>query len=247
MRSAQLLRWAAWSPGLEDEKQWRVWAASPQPLERDGVPALEFVPSMLRRRCDPLTRMLLHVIQEVAPADLLARIPTVFASRFGPLGTMIKLLERLAVDAPLSPAAFSHSVNNTPAGLFSIWATNRAASTCVAAGADTFAHGYLEALSMLSRQAPGPVILVVGDAAVPEAVLPLACGDTGSYALALLLGPLQGDDHPAAGESIDLDLAVSRDPTPEGVPDALSFLRWLLSGERRLRIERGSLAWEWSR
>ena len=52
----------------------------------------------------------------------------------------------------LSPARFSHSVHNTQVGLFSIWARNPLPSVSVAAGAETFAHGFLEAVGRLQRE-----------------------------------------------------------------------------------------------
>ena len=125
--------WAAWSPGIETEAGWHEWAENPRPLVREGAPEARFVPAMLRRRCDQLSRMMLHVAHESARDHDITSMRSVFASRYGSLSTMLSMLAELAVDAPLSPSRFSHSVHNTQAGLFSIWAKNLQASSSIAA------------------------------------------------------------------------------------------------------------------
>ncbi|MCP4004221.1 MAG: beta-ketoacyl synthase chain length factor [bacterium] len=233
MSSVALKSWAAWSAGIESEKDWGDWARDPRPLRKDGAPALRFIPSLMRRRCDQLSRMMLHVAHECCGAALLPEVTSVFASRHGGFTTMVSLLECLAEDAKLSPARFSHSVLNTPAGLFSIWAGNQRASTCVSAGAHTFAYGFLEALSMLRRQPGRPVLLIVGDESIPEPLLELSDDDHGAHAVALLLDVEEG-------ESLEFTL----EPTPNGTdgdsndfPQALQFVRWLFSSEPVLSLD----------
>ena len=247
MRSLALLRWAAWAPGIEDEDAWRAWAAAPQPLQREGAADVGFLPAMQRRRCDPLSRMMLHAVHACCPEELLSETSSVFASRHGPFGTMATLLRSLAVDEPLSPARFSHSVHNTQAGLFSIWARNQRASTCVAAGEETFAHGFLEATSLLERERDRPVLYVMGDERAPEPLALPADRHTGAYALALLLSRTEaaGDGAPETLE-FGLEAADGQRPTP-GPVDALRFLRWLISGEPLLRIPHSTHAWVWRR
>ena len=54
-------RWAAWSPGIETEEDWRAYVREPRALEAKGAPELPFLPALQRRRCDQLSRMMLHV------------------------------------------------------------------------------------------------------------------------------------------------------------------------------------------
>ncbi|HIF96999.1 MAG TPA: hypothetical protein EYQ54_08240, partial [Myxococcales bacterium] len=68
MIAVSVQAWSAWSPGIEGEEAWRQWACDPKPLERDGSPKVNFVPAMLRRRCDQLSRMMLYVTNESAEA-----------------------------------------------------------------------------------------------------------------------------------------------------------------------------------
>jgi hypothetical protein len=247
VKPVALLHWAAWSPGIEDEEAWRAWAAAPHPLQRVGAPDVRFLPALQRRRCDPLSRMMLHAAHAGCPQELLSEVSSVFASRHGSLGTMTALLQSLALDEPVSPTRFSHCVHNTQAGLFSIWAGNPRASTCVAAGEETFAHGFLEAISMLEREPERPVLYVMGDERAPEPLTDPADGDAGAYALALLLSrPQDAGAHAQATLAFELEATHEERPAP-GPVDALRFLRWLISDEPDLRISRSTHAWVWRR
>jgi len=221
---------AAWSPGLETAEQWAKWAHEPRALEREGRPELLFVPPLMRRRCDQLSRMMLWAAHACCPAELLPEVNAVFASRHGAFGTMVGMLEELAGQRTLSPAAFSHSVHNTQAGLFSIWARNPRVSSSVAAGAATFGHGLLEALGILHAEPDRPVLYVCGDEAIPEPVRGICDHDQGAFALALLL-TTHGE-----GAPLDFALDTSSDARPLAYPDALEFLRWLRLDGEELRL-----------
>jgi len=232
---------AAWSPGLETQEQWAKWALQPRPLERDGRPDVEFVPALLRRRCDQLSRMMLWVAHACCPAELLPEVNSVFASRHGAFGAMVRMLEDLAEERVLSPAVFSHSVHNTQAGIFSIWARNECSSNSVAAGAATFGHGFLEALCMLQREPDRPVLYVCGDEAIPEAVRGICDHDHGAFALALLLTTC-GREGP-----FHFMLDTPHDAPRLAHPDALEFLRWLRSDGEQLRLGSSSVGFRFRR
>ena len=242
LNSVGLMRWAAWAPGIASESDWRAWARDPRPPAGDDAPAVGFLPAMQRRRCDTLSRMMFEVAHRCCEEQPPADVACVFASRHGSFATTISLLEDLARDAPLSPARFSHSVHNTQAGLFSIWARNPLPSVSVAAGAETFAHGFLEAVGRLHREPERPVLLVTGDESVPDPVAELADPALAPHALGLLLA---GD---GAGAPLRLGLEACRtEAKPERWPDALEFVRWWLSEEPTLRIARPPRAWTWTR
>jgi hypothetical protein len=233
---------AAWSPGIEDEDAWRHWAAAPRALATQGAPDVKFVPAMLRRRCDALGRMMLHVAHEACPEPELARLPTVFASRHGSFETRVSMLENLARHEPVSPARFSHSVHNAQSGLFSIWTRNQAASTSLTAGADTFAHGLLESVGLLARGTAGSVLYVVGDQTIPEPLGWMAEQHPGNYALALWIAPRSPD-----GSGFELALEAGRGEPESPWPDALRFVAWWLGDAPTFRIDHGHLAWTFSR
>jgi hypothetical protein len=233
--------WAAWAPGLESPADWRAWARSPAPLAGDGAPRLDFMPAMQRRRCDAASRLVLEVAHACCPADLLARARVVVASRHGPFATMISLLEDLARGEPLSPTRFAHSVHNAPAGQLSIFARNPSPSSSLAAGVESFAHGFLEALAFFERDPATPVLLVYADEPAPPPLAELAPRGV-PHACAFLLS--------AAREGGGVELALAAAAPAEAAParpDALEFLRFWLAGEASLRLVHAPRAWTWTR
>jgi hypothetical protein len=237
-----LRSWAAWAPGIASEQDWLGWARAPEPLSEEGAPDVAFVPALQRRRCDQLSRMMLYVARACCADDELAEVACVFASRHGSLGTTVALLEGLAADAPLSPAGFSHSVHNTQAGLFSIWAGNPLPSMSLAAGSETFEHGFLEALGMLHRERGRNVLFVTGDQGVPEPLTALSDQPRGAHAVGLLLAA----SGPGTRLRLDLEQTREQEP-PRSWPDAIEFVRWWVSDEPTLRFAREPRAWTWSR
>ena len=111
----------------------------------------------------------------------------VFASRHGNINESVGLFQRLARQEPLSPTRFSHTVHNAQAGLFSIAAANRSGSSSISAREETFACGFLEALTFIERNPERSVLLVVGDAPLSDTFAPLVEEARSAYALALLL------------------------------------------------------------
>jgi hypothetical protein len=228
-----VLRWSAWAAGRETRADWEAWARAPGPLPADGHPEARFLPPLLRRRCSPLTRIVLTAAFGCLAEDERARVRTVFASRHGSVNESIELLEAIVRGEKLSPARFSHTVHNAQAGLFCIAAGNREASSSLAARADTFACGFLEALAHLEREPGRPVLYVMGDGRLADTFAALVREPPGSYAVALLLA------REGSGPEVAFDLDAGAAPTPErGWPDAAEFLRWLLAGEPALALGR---------
>ncbi len=227
-------RWSAWAPGHEHPADWARWAERPGPLPVEGHPDARFLPAMLRRRCTPLTRTALTAAFGCLDESERARVRTVFASRHGSINESIELLENVVRGEPLSPTLFSHTVHNAQAGLFSIAAGNRRASSSLAAMEDTFVSGLLESLTHLER-APGErVLLVTADVPLAEAFAPLCDEPPSTYALALLLARDDGN----GGDLLEIAQAPHAGAKPTAWPQALEFLRWLLVGRAPLALGR---------
>ena len=242
MTLASVERWSAWSPGREDAAAWRSWCEEPVPLGSGGCPEARFLPPLIRRRCSPLARIALTTAFDCCGGDALDRFSTVFASRHGNINESIDLLDRLAERQPLSPTVFSHTVHNAQAALFSLAAHNRHGSSSVAAREDTFGCAWLEALTMLEREPERPVLLVIADVPLAPAFGHLVDEPHASYGLALLIAA------PGAGGGLTLAIEPAAEPAePAGWPDAVEFLRWLLSDERRLALGTGPRRFVWQK
>jgi hypothetical protein len=197
---------------------------------------------MLRRRCNPLTRIMLTAAFGCCELEELSRVRTVFASRHGSINDSIGLLEALALGKPISPTIFSHTVHNVQAGLFSLAAENRMASSSVSAQQDTFACAYVEALTHLDRQPERSVLLVVGDVPLVTVFASLVDEPAVPYALALLLSSN------GTGTRVELQRAPAEaERARTAWPDSLEFLRWLVSREAELSIGSGRSRYRWVR
>jgi hypothetical protein len=167
----------------------------------------------------------------------------VFGSRHGSINESIELIEAVVKREKLSPAVFSHTVHNAQAALFSIAAGNRAASSSLAAQADTWACSFVEALTLLEREPAQPVLLAMGDVPLADTFAPLVDEAVTPYAFACRLAV-------AAGVAPAVSLAILDGGTPiprRPWPDALEFLRWWLAGEARLVLGSRATHYEFTR
>jgi hypothetical protein len=137
---------------------------------------------------------------------------------------------------------FSHTVHNAQAALFSIAAGNRAASSSLAAQADTWPSAFIEALTLLERD-PQPVLLAMGDVPLAPTFAPLVDEAVTPHALALRLAPA------LAGEpGVEIAVRDGGAPIPRTAwPGALEFLRWWLCGEARLALGSRATHFEFTR
>jgi len=239
---ASVQRWSAWSSGREDALAWRSWCEEPVALGSGGCPEARFLPPLIRRRCSPLARIALTTAFACCDEDELGRVSTVFASRHGNIIESIDLLDRLAERQPLSPTVFSHTVHNAQAALFSLAAHNGHSSSSIAAQADTFGCAWLEALALLEREPERPVLLVMADVPLAPAFAHLVDEPDASYGLALRISP------PNAGERLSFAIEPAAQPAAPALwPDAVEFLRWLLSDERRLALGTGPRRFVWEK
>lgn len=146
--------------------EWRATAESPKP-------DVSFVPPMERRRLTSLERAALAVahqaleqfgqVNENDAADRVHSLPMVFASRWGEIGTTLKLMQQMHADGEMSPAGFSNSVHNAAPGHFSLLTKNKAPYTAIAAGPDSYEMGLLEASTY-----PGKLLFVYAEEDTPE-------------------------------------------------------------------------------
>lgn len=141
---------------------------------------VSFIPPMERRRLTSVEKAALSVAWKVYPHG--EKVPVVFASRWGEIGTTIKLMRQLHDEGEMSPAGFSNSVHNAAPGHFSLLTGNTAPYTAIAAGPDTYAMGLLEASTY-----PGKVLFVYAEEDTPEFYKPHFPDVQNAHAVALLI------------------------------------------------------------
>ncbi|MCL1138039.1 beta-ketoacyl synthase chain length factor [Shewanella pneumatophori] len=182
-----ILSWGAWSPHYQQASEWLNWPdrASDDPALKPAVPKLAHIPAMQRRRLSKLTKIILEAVHQCAPNE---QCRSIFASQHGEINRTISLLNDIVDGAPLSPTGFSQSVHNTASGIFSIFSHNRAASTSIAAGNNTFSQAFIEAFAQLHAN-PEPLLLVYADEPVPQVYSQFASQPEWPIAIAFVLAP----------------------------------------------------------
>ena len=214
--------------------RWARWPAHARNDESNGSPDVSFVDPLLRRRLSSPARMSLKVAHDCAHD--IADLRLVYASRHGELARTTAMLGDLAGDQGLSPTAFSLSVLNASAGLFSIIRNNTAPATAISACAASFGYGLLEAWLQLADQPQRPVLLVYADEPPPEVYGEDELCRQPAHALALLL-------HSDAARRISCRVAPA-DAAPSVETQSLAFIRCLETGAASWHGDGAS--WTWS-
>lgn len=147
-------------------------------------PDVSFVPAMERRRLTALERAALHVAHAALDGrDVDVRaLPVVFASRWGEIGTTLRLIRQMHDEGEMSPAGFSNSVHNAAPGHLTLRLADTAPYTAVAAGPDTWKMGLLEA-----RAHPGTVLFVFAEEETPDMYAPHIPAHETARAVAMLI------------------------------------------------------------
>jgi hypothetical protein len=232
--------WSAWAPGLNGKEDWQRWRRAIPTLGRDPAKIPDFIPKMQQRRLSPLARAAFNAIGAcLEPGETL---PTVFSSAHGEVGKALQMLQSIQAGEELSPTAFSLSVHNAIAGLYSIAYRNQQEITVIAPGLEGIAPAFIEALGLLQEGA-GQVLVVLYDEPISEfyPVAPFKLNAEFACALSLRLS--------LAGEGLPLRLIRAPEDREEGEqPLQLPFfIDFLLAGKKgRDNAFRGR-SWRWEK
>lgn len=235
--------WSAWAPDKTRLLDWQAWALD-QPLDQQkqaepGQPDISAVPAMQRRRMSSLSRMA-FATASTCSASLAINPCCIFASRHGELKRTVKIIESLVKLEDVSPTDFSLSVFNTALGLYSIFTQNRAPSTMVVGGEDTFGSALIEARTYLHRFPEIPVLLVYFDEPLPEPLSPMEDPPGSPFSIALLFSA-------TGSANVQVDFAPSNGAARDRRNPGLDFLKFYLSGKKQGAIVTERTRWQWSR
>lgn len=189
---------------------WTMPIARWTSISTAGVPGVEALDPMVRRRLSRLSRLALQAACDCAGSENPVRM--VFASRHGELVRTTGILADIGAAEPVSPTAFSLSVLNAVTGIFGIARRDRSAATAIAAGHETLGYALLEAYSQYETSPASPVLLVYAHEPA-DPVYGDIDDDPESIGLAILLGA----DEPAGHLTCEM--------TAEGAVDAADAAR----------------------
>lgn len=233
--------WMACGRGLETQADLPRWPDVVQHLHGERTKPAAELPSLLRRRISTIGQEVFRLAYAIGE---LPNARFVFCSRYGELDRTLRILQSICQSEPVSPADFSLSVLNALAGLLSIASKNTAAHTAISAGADTFACGLLEAVTLLNDGSHEPVLLAYFDDLLPPPYDELAEAAETGLALVILLEPSAGD----RGDIVMFFRARDRAAEMRSASgQCLDFIKFMLSGERDRRSVGERTEWRWER
>jgi len=208
-------------------------------LDIKDIPSLSVIPRMKKRRLSTFSQLALSTALDIT---IESDCVSVFSSRHGDLHKTNQLLKVVAGEEALSPTQFSLSVHNAVSGQFGILTNNKAASSVIAGGINSFHYALIEAYALLLENEE--VLVVHTDTELPENYSQFEDELQVSHSLAILLSRIEGV--PLQLTPIDTSGVIS-DPklTPEKVlPQAIQFFNYLISDDTEIEI---SNKWKWSK
>jgi hypothetical protein len=229
----EILRWSFWSPETREPSQW---PAADSGAQAAGAVPDRAIPPLHRRRMSTLSKMAVQTALEATEAEQADFL--VFCSQHGELARTRDLLAAIVAGGELSPMGFSQSVHNASAGLFTIVKQSHVPATSLAAGAGTFAYGWIEAEAFIAADRAKRALLVTYDEPLPHEYRPYTAQQQRQYSLALLLGAA-----PSGGLTLEQGAAGTEEPAPL----APLFMAWALTHEAAFSRTAGGQGWTWRR
>ena len=220
--------------------KWSIWPFQTEESDLSEKELLSTVPRMLKRRLTPLARIVFCAASQCIDED--TESPIVFSSTHGELAKSFKMMEMIEAGEEISPTAFSLSVHNSIAGLFSMVYKNKTQCTVVAPGEEGISAAFIEALGLLDEGEQDVLIVLYDEPLVsfyPSA--PYQLTTDSSSAIALMLRK--------TGDGIPLRFSCENETGDDGeqplhVPLLAQFLA---ENQKELIIHTPRHRWCWKR
>lgn len=224
--------WRAWGPGLG--------GADKKLIKSGGVAVPDCVPKMLQRRLTPLARAVFNVARPCIEEG--ETLPVVFSSAHGEICKSLEMLKTIQAGNELSPTAFSLSVHNAIAGLFSIAFNNSQEITVIAPGLEGIAPAFIEALGILHEGANGVLILLYDEPIADfYPIAPFNLNAPCPCVLSLKLA-LTGN-----GLFLKLHRSTQSKDDGEHPVQLLALIKFLLDEEQSLSLGNQGHSWTWQK
>lgn len=224
-------------------REWSVWPPIDGNDEQDALAQANLfssVPTMLKRRLTPLAKIVFSAANLCIGKN--TQLPIVFSSTHGELAKSFKMMEMIEAGEEISPTAFSLSVHNAIAGLFSIVYKNKLQSTVVAPGEEGMAAAFIEATGLL-LEGEDEVLMVLYDEPLVEFYpsAPYQLTSKRSCAVGLRIAktgsglPLQFSCLPATGDDGEQPLQIPL------------LIRFLTQTQEKLTLRTLRHSWCWEK
>lgn len=232
--------WFALSPGIATKEDWLEWSNLNHQWPCMPSPVMaNLIKPIMRRRMSSLSKLALQVALQVSDNASIDYI--IFSSRHGELTRTVKLIEDIIKGDDASPMAFSQSVHNTAAGLFTISSQRATPVTSIAAVESSLHHALIEAASYLQAHPKHHVLVVDFDEPLPEQYekyspsIDSEHSYTG-YAFATLLS--HGDDFNVSWKKNNQQ-AIAQ------LPQGLALIDFLVQQKQHNKITDKRYIWSW--
>ena len=230
-------QWEARSLGLSSLTEWQQWAITqnlpqaPEPIVFDNIPP------MMRRRMSNLTKLALQTALHISEQQQIDYI--IFSSRHGELHRTVNLVESIIEGDDASPIAFSQSVHNTAAGLYTIITKQPIPVTSLSAAEHTLHSALIEAACYLNENPDHQVLLVDFDEPLPEQYQEFETQPHQGYAFSAIL---------SAGSGYTLQWNKADRSSKEvtmGYPQTLDVIKHLALGDETFSLSDQRNHWHW--
>lgn len=224
--------WCAWAPAL-DTRDDRL-------VETGEISVSGSVPKLLHRRLSPLAKAVFRIAESCLGQT--KTLPVVFSSAHGEICKSLEMLKTIQAGEEISPTAFSLSVHNAIAGLFSIAFNNSEEITVIAPCQEGIAAAFIEALGMLQEGADEALILLYDE--------PIAdFYPTAPYKLNTDYPCVAGLKISSKGEGTPYQLLQSSSARDDGEQplQLLALIRFLLSDRHTLQLGNQNRSWIWQK
>lgn len=105
---------------------------------------ISFIPMLMRRKLDTLGKAGLCTLYNIWNENTSPNL--IFASQYGDIERVLKLIQQRKEEGEISPTGFSFSVHNATIGLFSLLNKIKSSYNSISAGENTLSYGILEAI-----------------------------------------------------------------------------------------------------
>lgn len=230
-----IIDWHAISAGIDTKAAWQQWQEANFTWPEGEKAPVDKIPAMARRRMSSLSKLAVQTALTLVQEQDIDYL--IFASRHGELTRTCALLENIVKGEDASPMAFSQSVHNTAAGLFTITAKKAISVTSIAAGENTFHSALIEAAAYLSDNSNDKVLLVDFDEPLPSHYQEFEQQEYQGYAFGLILN---------AGSEYSLQWNNKPANKHNEMPHGLQCISKLVGSHSQWMIESSLTQWTWT-